>query len=158
MTADITELPVRPSSYEELQELIGKEIGPTDWYTVSQERIDAFAEATGDHQWIHVDPEQAAASPLGTTIAHGLFTLSLGPRFSYQLLSFEGFAPGLNYGYNKVRFPAPLPSGSRVRMRVTLQGAERVAGGIQVRSVQVIEAEGIEKPVVVAEALVRIVE
>ncbi|MEY9910367.1 acyl dehydratase [Catenulispora sp. MAP12-49] len=132
---DITGLPVRPSSYEDLQDLLGKEIGPTDWYMVTQERIDAFAAATGDDQWIHVDPERAAASPLGTTIAHGL-----------------------NYGYDKVRFPAPLPSGTRVRMRLTLQGADRVPGGIQVRSLQVVEAEGIEKPVVVAEALVRIVE
>jgi acyl dehydratase len=155
---DITGLPVRPSSYEDLQDLLGKEIGPTDWYTVTQERIDAFAAATGDAQWIHVDPERAAASPLGTTIAHGLFSLSLGPQFSYSLLSFEGFAHGLNYGYDKVRFPAPLPSGTRVRMRLTLQGADRVPGGIQVRSLQVVEAEGIEKPVVVAEALVRIVE
>jgi len=137
---------------------LAKEIGVSDWHSVTQKEINEFADATHDHQWIHVDPERAAASPLGTTIAHGLFTLSLGPRFSYQLMSFEGFAHGLNYGYDKVRFPAPLPSGSRIRMRVTLQGAERVAGGIQVRSVQVIEAEGIEKPVVVAEALVRIVE
>ena len=155
---DITGLPVRPSSYEDLQDLLGKEIGPTDWYMVTQERIDAFAAATGDDQWIHVDPERAAASPLGTTIAHGLFSLALGPQFSYSLLSFEGFAHGLNYGYDKVRFPAPLPSGTRVRMRLTLQGADRVPGGIQVRSLQVVEAEGIEKPVVVAEALVRIVE
>ncbi|MEY9887113.1 acyl dehydratase [Catenulispora sp. MAP5-51] len=155
---DITGLPVRPSSYEDLQDLLGKEIGPTDWYTITQERIDAFAAATGDDQWIHVDPERAAASPLGTTIAHGLFSLALGPQFSYSLLSFEGFAHGLNYGYDKVRFPAPLPSGTRVRMRLTLQGADRVPGGIQVRSLQVVEAEGIEKPVVVAEALVRIVE
>ncbi|MEZ0110420.1 acyl dehydratase [Catenulispora sp. EB89] len=155
---DTTELPVRPSSFEDLQELIGKEIGPTDWYLVSQERIDAFAAATGDDQWIHVDPVRAAASPLGTTIAHGLFSLALGPAFSYRLLSFEGFAHGLNYGYDKVRFPAPLPSGTRVRMRMTLQAADRVPGGIQVRSLQVFEAEGVEKPVAVAEALARIVE
>ena len=155
---DITDLPVRPSSYEDLQALLGKEIGPTDWYTVSQDRIDAFAAVTGDDQWIHVDPERAAASPLGTTIAHGLFSLALGPAFSYRLLSFEGFAHGLNYGYDKVRFPAPLPSGTRVRMRLTLLAADRVPGGIQLRSSQVIEGEGIEKPVAVAEALARIVE
>ncbi|ACU73123.1 MaoC domain protein dehydratase [Catenulispora acidiphila DSM 44928] len=155
---DTAELPVRPGSFEDLQELIGKEIGPTEWDTVSQERIDAFAAVTGDNQWIHIDPERAAASPLGTTIAHGLFTLALGPAFSYRLLSFAGFAHGLNYGYDKIRFPAPLPSGTRVRMRLTLQGADRVPGGIQVRTVQVIEAEGIEKPVMVAEALARIVE
>jgi acyl dehydratase len=155
---DITELPVRPRSFEDLQALLGKEIGPTDWFEVTQDRIDAFADATGDHQWIHVDPERAAASPLGTTIAHGLLSLALGPQFSYQLLSFEGFAHGLNYGYDKVRFPSPLPSGSLVRMTVTLQSAERVPGGIQIRSSQVIQAEGIAKPIMVAEALVRVVE
>jgi acyl dehydratase len=155
---DTTDLPVRPRSFEDLQALLGKEIGPTDWYEVSQERINAFADATGDHQWIHVDPERAAASPLGTTIAHGLLSLALGPQFSYQLLSFEGFAHGLNYGYDKVRFPSPLPSGSRVRMTVTLQSAERVPGGIQIRTSQVVQADGIAKPIMVAEALVRVVE
>lgn len=155
---DVTVLPVRPGSFEDLQSLIGKEIGPTDWYDVTQERINAFADVTGDDQWIHVDTGRAAASPLGTTIAHGLFSLALGPAFSYQLLSFEGFAHGLNYGYDKVRFPSPLPSGSRIRMKVTLQSAERVPGGIQVRSLQVVEAEGIDKPIVVAESLARVVE
>lgn len=155
---DTNTLPLRPESFEELQALIGKEIGPTEWYDVTQDRIDAFADITGDDQWIHVDPARAAASPLGTTIAHGLFSLALGPAFSYRLLSFEGFAHGLNYGYDKVRFPAPLPSGSRIRMKVTLQSAERVTGGIQLRSLQVIEAEGIAKPIVVAESLARVVE
>ena len=150
--------PVRPRSFEELQKLIGVELGPTEWHDVTQDRIDAFADATGDHQWIHVDPERAAAGPLGGTIAHGLYSLALGPAFSYQLLSFEGFAHGLNYGYDKVRFPSMLPSGSRIRMKVTLLAAERVPGGIQVRSKQVIQAEGIDKPIMVAESLARVVE
>jgi acyl dehydratase len=157
MTAESVQ-PVRPRSFEELQKLIGVELGPTEWHDVTQDRIDAFADATGDHQWIHVDPERAAASPLGGTIAHGLYSLALGPAFSYQLLSFEGFAHGLNYGYDKVRFPSMLPSGSRIRMKVTLLAADRVPGGIQVRSKQVIEAEGIDKPIMVAESLARVVE
>ena len=155
---DVTVLPVRPASFEDLQALIGVEIGPTPWYDMTQERINAFADATGDHQWIHVDTERAAASPFGTTIAHGLFTLALGPMFTMQLLSFAAFTAGLNYGYDKVRFPAPLPSGSRIRMRITGQSAERVPGGIQLRSLHVVEAEGVTKPIVAAESLSRIVE
>lgn len=155
---DISTLPVRPATFAELQELVGKEIGPTGWHEVTQERVNAFAGATEDHQWIHVDPERAAASPLGTTIAHGLYSLSLGPAFSYQLLSFEGFAHGLNYGYNKVRFPAPVPVGSRVRMRTTILAVEQVSGGIQIRSSQIFEREGGDKPVAVAESLARVVE
>jgi len=132
---DTTALPVRPASFDELTALIGKELGPTDWHDVTQERVNAFADATGDHQWIHVDPERAAASPLGSTIAHGLY-----------------------YGYNKVRFPAPVPVGSRIRMRATIQSAEQVAGGIQVTMSQVVEREGSDKPVVVSESVARVVE
>lgn len=155
---DTATLPVRPSTFDELRELLGTELGPTDWHEVTQRRIDAFAEITGDDQWIHVDPERAAASPMGTTIAHGLYSLSLGPAFSHRLLSFEGFAHSLNYGYDKVRFPAPLPVGSRVRMRLTLSAAEQLEGGIQIRSTQTFEREGHDKPVVVAESLGRVVE
>jgi acyl dehydratase len=146
------------TTVDELKQHVGKETRVGDWHLVTQEEINAFADATGDHQWIHVDPERAAASPLGGTIAHGLYSLALGPAFSYQLLSFEGFAHGLNYGYDKVRFPSMLPSGSRIRMKVTLLAADRVPGGIQVRSKQVIEAEGIDKPIMVAESLARVVE
>ncbi|MGI5200343.1 MaoC family dehydratase [Spirillospora sp. CA-108201] len=155
---DITALPVRPQTLEELRALIGRELGPTGWHEVTQDRIDAFAEATEDFQWIHVDAGRAAAGPLGTTIAHGLYSLSRGPAFSYALLSFEGFAHGLNYGYDKVRFPAPVPSGSRIRMRLTVLAADPVPGGVQVRTVQTIEREGGTKPVVVAESLARVVE
>ena len=153
-----TPLPLCPSSLADLQALVGQDIGPTDWLEITQSSINAFADATGDHQWIHVDPERAAASPLGTTIAHGLFSLSLGPGFSSQLISFDNFAHSLNYGYNKVRFIAPVPAGSRVRMRATVTSAEEVPGGIQLQLVQTFEREGSEKPVAVAEALARLVE
>ncbi|GGS45632.1 MULTISPECIES: MaoC family dehydratase [Actinokineospora] len=155
---DTSALPVRPSSLAELRGLVGAEIGPTDWHEVTQERIDAFAELTGDRQWIHVDAERAAASPLGGTIAHGLYSLSLGPAMSYALLSFEGFAHSLNYGYDTVRFPAPVPVGSRIRMRSTILAVTEVPGGIQVRVRQTFEREGAAKPIVVAEAIARVVE
>ena len=152
------QLPVRPSTFAELEKLIGQELGPTEWYEITQERIDAFAAVTNDHQWIHVDPERAASSPFGSTIAHGLFSLSLGPQFSYQLIAFDGFAHSLNYGYDKVRFPAPVPVGSRLRMRSTVVSAEQLPGGIQVKTRQVVEREGSDKPVAVAEAVARVVE
>ncbi|MHA4850821.1 MULTISPECIES: MaoC family dehydratase [unclassified Rhodococcus (in: high G+C Gram-positive bacteria)] len=155
---DTTQLPIRPASYDELTALIGKELGPTEWHEVTQERVNAFADATGDHQWIHVDPERAASSPLGGTIAHGLYSLSLGPALSATLLRFDGFAHSLNYGYNKVRFPAPVPVGSRIRMRATVTAAEQVGGGIQVTMTQVVEREGSDKPVVVSESVARVVE
>ncbi|MDV7245926.1 MULTISPECIES: MaoC family dehydratase [Rhodococcus] len=155
---DTTQLPVRPASYDELTALIGRELGPTEWHEVTQERVNAFADATGDHQWIHVDPERAASSPLGGTIAHGLYSLSLGPALSATLLRFDGFAHSLNYGYNKVRFPAPVPVGSRIRMRATVTAAEQVGGGIQVTMTQVVEREGSDKPVVVSESVARVVE
>jgi acyl dehydratase len=141
---------------EELKSKIGEELGVSEWHDVTQERIDAFAEATEDHQWIHVDPERAAETPFGGTIAHGLYTLSLGPKFSYAMFSLEGFTFGLNYGYDKVRFPAPVPVGSRVRMRASLAKVDDVPGGLQITIVQTFEAEGAEKPVCVAESLSRV--
>lgn len=149
---------VAPATYDDLQALIGKELGPTEWHDVTQERVNAFADATGDHQWIHVDPERAAATDLGGTIAHGLYSLSITPALSAQLLAFGGFAHSLNYGYGKVRFPAPVPVGSRVRLRATITSAEKLPGGIQVTMSQVIEREGSDKPVMVAESLARVVE
>ncbi|TQF73282.1 MaoC family dehydratase [Rhodococcus spelaei] len=154
---DTTALPVRPTTAGDLTELIGAELGPTEWYDVTQERVNAFADATDDHQWIHIDVERAAASPLGGTIAHGLFSLSLGPHLSSQLMAFDGFTHSLNYGYNKVRFPAPVPVGSRIRMRATIISAEEVGGGIQVTMSQVVERDGSDKPVLVAESLARVV-
>jgi acyl dehydratase len=148
----------RPSTAAELRALQGTELGPTAWHDVPQERIDAFAAATGDHQWIHVDPERAAASPLGSTIAHGLLTLSLGPAFMEELIAFDGFAHSLNYGYGKVRFPAPVPVGSRVRMRATISDVADVDGGVQITTTQVFEVEGASTPECVAESLGRFVE
>jgi acyl dehydratase len=141
---------------DELRAARGTELGVTDWRAVTQAEVDAFAGATGDHQWIHVDPERAARSPLGGTIAHGLFTLSLAPAMTSSLLSFDGFAFALNYGYNRVRFPAPLPVGSRLRMRATLAAVDDIPGGAQITIVQTFEREGAEKPVCVAESLARV--
>jgi len=140
---------------DELKSKIGEELGVSDWHEVTQERINAFAESTEDFQWIHVEPERAKDTPFGGTIAHGLYTLSLGPKFSYSLFSLEGFAFGLNYGYDKVRFPAPVPVGSKVRMRATLSKVDDVPGGLQITITQTFEVEGGEKPVCVAESLSR---
>jgi acyl dehydratase len=140
---------------DELKARVGEEVGVSDWHDVTQEEIDAFADATGDHQWIHVDRERAAQSPFGTTIAHGLYTLSLGPGFGYSLLTVEGFAFAVNYGYDRVRFPAPLPVGSRVRMRAQLADVADVPGGVQVTMTQTFEREGGEKPVCVAQSISR---
>ena len=153
---DLTSLPVEPASLEDLEGLVGQTIGPTEWHHVTQDVVNRFADATGDQQWIHVDTERAAASPLGSTIAHGLYSLSLGPVFTYSLLSFDAFTHALNYGYDKVRFPAPLPVGSRIRMRMKVVGVERATGGAQVRLEQVYEREGSSKPIAVAESLSRV--
>jgi acyl dehydratase len=141
---------------EELKAKVGEELGVSDWVDVTQEAIDAFADATDDHQWIHVDPERAKDTPFGGTIAHGLYTLSIGPALSYTLYEVKGVAFALNYGYNKVRYPAPLPVGSRVRMRATLTAADEIAGGVQLTVTQTFEREGGDKPVCVAESVSRI--
>jgi acyl dehydratase len=143
------------SGIDELRAKAGEELGVSEWHDVTQDEIDAFADATGDHQWIHVEPERAAQTPFGSTIAHGLYTLSLGPRFTFALFTIEGFAFGLNYGYDKVRFPAPLPVDSRVRMRATLANVEDVPGGVQLTVRQTFEREGEEKPVCVADSVAR---
>jgi acyl dehydratase len=141
---------------DELKGKIGEELGVSEWHDVTQERVDAFAEATEDHQWIHVDPDRAKETPFGGTIAHGLYTLSLGPKFSYATFTIEGIAFGLNYGYNKVRFPAPLPVGSKVRMRATLSEVTDIPGGVQIVVTQTFEREGGDKPVCVAESVSRV--
>jgi acyl dehydratase len=141
---------------DELKSKVGEELGVSDWVEVTQEAIDAFADATGDHQWIHVDPERAKDTPFGGTIAHGLYTLSLGPQLSYSLFEVQGVAFGLNYGYNKVRYPAPLPVGSKVRMRATLTAADDIPGGLQMTVTQTFERDGGDKPVCVAESVARI--
>jgi acyl dehydratase len=140
---------------DDIKSKVGEELGVSSWHEVTQEDIDTFADVTGDHQWIHVDVERATQTPFGGTIAHGYYTLSLAPRFTYELYSVEGFAFALNYGLNKVRFPAPLPVGSNVRMRATLASVEDVPGGIQVATALTFEREGGDRPVCVAETLAR---
>jgi acyl dehydratase len=137
-------------------DLVGQELGPTGWIEVTQERIDAFADATDDHQWIHVDRERAAAGPFGTTIGHGYLTLSLcAPLVSEVLKDVESSGMSINYGTNKVRFPAPVPSGSRIRARVTVASVVEVPGGEQIILNTTVEHEGGEKPVCVAELVIR---
>lgn len=145
------------SGIEELRSYTGRELGTSDWVEITQETIDAFAAATGDHQWIHVDSARAGSTPFGGTIAHGLLTLSLGPALAYSIYSVGGIAMALNYGYERIRFPAPLPSGSRVRMTATLTSVTDVPGGVQVLVTQTFEREGESKPVCVAEQVARLV-
>lgn len=140
----------------DLRDLIGRELGPTGWLEVTQERIDAFANATDDHQWIHTDPVRAAEGPFGATIAHGYLTLSLcTPLLSEALAGLTDSSLGINYGTNKVRFPAPVPSGSRIRAYVKVASVEEVPGGDQAVVVTTVEREGGEKPVCVAEMVIR---
>ena len=141
---------------DELKQAAGENLGTSDWHEVTQGAIDAFADVTGDHQWIHVDTERAKDTPFGGTIAHGYYTLSLAPRFTEQVMALDGFAFAINYGLNKVRFPAPLPVGSRVRMTAKLAGLEDVPGGAQMKLELTFEREGGEKPVCVAETLARV--
>jgi acyl dehydratase len=141
---------------DEVKAHVGKELGVSEWHLVTQEKIDQFAAVTGDDQWIHVDIERAKESPFGGTIAHGYYTLSLAPRFSYDMFNFEGFAFGVNYGLNRVRFPAPMPVGQKVRMRAKLASVEEIPGGAQITSELTFEREGGEKPVCVAETLARV--
>ena len=139
----------------ELAACAGQEITITDWFTVTQAHIDQFAEATGDHQWIHVDAERAKAGPFGTTIAHGYLTLSLLAGFFDRSVKVEQVRMGINYGLNKVRFMAPVPVDSRLRVRVALLGTEPIEGGMQMAWKCTIEREGADKPVCVAEPLSR---
>ena len=141
---------------EELKASEGEVLGTSEWHLVTQEAIDAFADVTGDHQWIHVDRERAKETPFGGTIAHGYYTLSLAPRFTEQIVRFDGFAFAVNYGLNKVRFPAPVPVGSKVRMHAKLANLEEVPGGAQIAMELTFEREGGDKPVCVAETLARV--
>jgi acyl dehydratase len=139
----------------ELQELVGQPLATSEWLTVTQERIQLFADATNDHQWIHLDPERAKAGPFGTTIAHGFLTLSLLPEMSASAFAVLGTRMGVNYGLNKVRFPAPVPSGSRLRGHFKLLAYEPLEGGAQLTVEVTMEREGSDKPVCVAESLAR---
>jgi acyl dehydratase len=148
-------MPTTFSSPAELLSLAGKDLGATDWVPVTQADIDAFAQATGDHQWIHVDPQRAASGPFRTTVAHGYLTLALLPPLFAQLMSVDGVAMGINYGLNRVRFPSPLPSGSRVRLAATLVEARPVPGGVELTLDATLEREGGDKPVCVAQVIYR---
>jgi acyl dehydratase len=132
----------------------GDTFGPSSWIEITQERIDRFAEATGDHQWIHVDPERAKEGPFGTTIGHGYLTLSLLPVASYEVIPRQG-RMGINYGANRVRFPAPVPVGSRVRATFEVKQIDELDGGGQTTFLATVEREGHEKPVCVAEVVFR---
>lgn len=139
---------------DDLETATGATYGPSGLIPVSQERIQLFADATDDHQWIHVDGERAARGPFGTTIAHGYLTLSLVPHFLAELIDVRGAGMGINYGLNKVRFPAPLPSGSRAHASVTITAVKQSAAAAQVTLDVTIRADGIEKPVCVAQVVV----
>jgi acyl dehydratase len=143
-------------SIADLAAATGQEIGQTDWVTITQEDVNLFADATGDHQWIHVDPQRAADGPFGGTIAHGFMTLSLLPRFWHEMYTVNGITMAVNYGLNKVRFPAPVPVGAKVRGQSSLAGLEDLGNGtVQATVSTVVEIEGSTKPACVAESLVR---
>src|SRR5258706_5576710 len=139
----------------ELQTLVGQELGTSDWIVVDQQRIDLFADATGDHQWIHVDPVRAAAGPFGTTVAHGFLTLSLLPEMSASAFAIDDAKMGVNYGLNRVRFPSPVPVNSRLRGHFKLLSFEPIKGGAQMVVEVTMEREGSDKPVCVAESIAR---
>jgi acyl dehydratase len=144
------------ASLAQLKELIGQEVAVSDWTEITQERVNQFAEATGDLQWIHVDVERSKKeSPFGGPVAHGFLTLSLLPKLMADAVSMPDVKMGVNYGLNKVRFPAPVPVGSRLRARMTLQAVEDIPGGAQVTWLVTIEREGGDKPVCVAESISR---
>jgi acyl dehydratase len=140
----------------ELRDNVGKELGSSSWHEITQERIDTFARATDDHQWIHVDPDMAAQGPFGTTVAHGYLTLSLAPALMSEIWEFEDVQMGINYGLNRVRFPAPVPVGSKVRATAKLQSVEEIANGVQIVVECTFEREGGDKPVCVAETVSRL--
>lgn len=149
---------MEPTEFKGLDELrgaVGTVLGPSEWHEITQRQIDLFAEATGDHQWIHVNPERAAAGPFGTTIAHGYLTLSLVAYLLPQVIAVAGVSMGINYGANRVRFPAPVPVGSSVRARGVIQSVKDVPGGVQVTTLVTIEIDGNAKPACVVESISR---
>lgn len=139
----------------ELAEAAGTDLGVTDWLTVDQTRIDTFADATGDHQWIHVDPVRAKDGPFGRTIAHGFLTLSLMPVLQHELYAVEDVRMAVNYGLNKVRFMSPVPVDSKVRAHARISEVETLEGAVQITFVTTFEIEGVEKPAAVAESIAR---
>jgi acyl dehydratase len=142
------------TTFEELGEAVGQELGASDWLEITQDRVDAFADATGDHQWIHVDAERAKDGPFGGTIAHGYLTLSLVPFLGSQVFGLETPGAKLNYGVNKVRFPNPLRVGKRIRSHVSVVAVDDIPSGKQMLLKHVVEIEGEDKPACVAETVV----
>jgi acyl dehydratase len=145
------------SGLDEFVAAEGAELGPTDWLEVTQDRVNLFADATDDHQWIHVDPERAANGPFGGTIAHGLLTLSLLPHFTHQLYTVDNIAMAINYGYNKVRFITPVRVGVKIRARAQIAKVDRLDGAVQATVTVTVEIDGSDKPAAVAESIVRFI-
>ena len=143
------------ASPADLHDAVGEHLGSSEWHAVDQTQVNLFADATGDHQWIHVDPERAKDGPFGTTIAHGFLVLSLVPMLASQVYSLDGVRMGINYGLNKVRFTAPVPTGSKVRASVRLLSVDDIADGVHVVNQVTVELEGSEKPCCVAETVSR---
>ncbi|WP_101950210.1 MaoC family dehydratase [Mycobacterium sp. 3519A] len=145
------------SGLEEFAAAQGSQLGPTDWLEVTQDRVNLFADATDDHQWIHVDPERAANGPFGGTIAHGLLTLSLLPHFTSQMYTVSNIAMAINYGYNKVRFITPVKVGAKIRARAEITNVDQLQGAVQATLTTTVEIEGSDKPAAVAESIVRFI-
>jgi len=143
--------------FEDLPTLVGKDLGHSEYREITQEQVNLFADATDDHQWIHVDPERAANGPFGGTIAHGLLTLSLLPHFTHQLYTVDNIAMAVNYGYNKVRFITPVRVGSRIRARAEIAKVDQLDGAVQATVPVTVEIEGSDKPAAVAESIVRFI-
>lgn len=143
------------SGLDELVAAQGSQLGPTEWLEVTQNRVNVFADATDDHQWIHVDAERAANGPFGGTIAHGLLTLSLLPHFMHQLYTVSNITMAINYGYNKVRFITPVKVGAKIRARAEITKVDQLDGGAQATMTTTVEIDGSEKPAAVAESIVR---
>jgi acyl dehydratase len=140
---------------DELKSLVGEHLGTSDWLEITQGRVNQFADATGDHQWIHCDPERAKDGPFGGTIAHGYLTISLAPALLPQVVQVTGFKMALNYGLNKLRFPSPVKVGSNLRVSAVLTSVEDVTGGVQIAYGLTFEIEGSDKPACVAEVVFR---
>ena len=140
---------------DEVRKAVGNHLGYSDWLEITQDRVNQFADATGDHQWIHVDVDRAKAGPFGAPVAHGYLTMSLSNFFLPQIVEVQGFNMGVNYGVNKVRFPSPVPVGSRIRGGAQLASADDIPGGVQTVMVITIEADGGDKPACVIEAVSR---
>jgi acyl dehydratase len=147
---------IAPRNIDELHEHLGEEIGASGWQPVTQDDVNRFAEATGDHQWIHTDVARARETPFGGTIAHGFYTLSLAPKLLAELVNFEHFGFAMNYGLNRVRFTSPLPVGDQVRMRIRLESVEPRTGGADLTATLTFERAGGDRPVCVAEFLIRL--